>query len=51
VEAIEARASACTWARFAVPTTWFHQRIWDLGVAALDPSGRVVRVLAATDLD
>ncbi len=48
---VERRAQACTWVRFEADTEWFHNEIYDYGIAALTPDGRRIAVLAATDTD
>ncbi|GAA1069377.1 hypothetical protein GCM10009665_76690 [Kitasatospora nipponensis] len=39
------------WFRVDTTSPWFHEVLWDLGLAALRPGGREVAVLAATDTD
>lgn len=51
IEAIEAAAKQTSFLSFAASGPWFHDVAWDLGILALEPGGKRVVVLAATDAE
>ncbi|MFD9635365.1 DUF6183 family protein [Streptomyces violascens] len=48
---VELRARQSTWFHFEADADWFHNEIYDYGIAALSPDRRRIAVLAATDTD
>ncbi|MDI3417940.1 DUF6183 family protein [Streptomyces luteolus] len=51
MDEVERRARKCTWFHFEADAEWFHNEIYDYGIAALSPDRRRIAVLAATDTD
>lgn len=47
----EDAARACAWVGFLADTDWFFRVVTDLGIAAVDPAGRTLAVLAGSDTD
>lgn len=47
----EDAARACAWTGFLADTDWFYRVVTDLGIAAVDPTGRTIAVLAGSDTD
>lgn len=47
----EDAARACAWTGFLAETDWFYRVVTDLGIAAVDPTGRSIAVLAGSDTD
>jgi hypothetical protein len=50
-EEVERCAVESTWFHFECDSDWFHNEIYDYGIAALSPDRRRITVLAATDTD
>ncbi|MFF2507777.1 DUF6183 family protein [Streptomyces sp. NPDC058067] len=50
-EQVERQARQSTWFQFEADADWFHNEIYDYGIAALSPDRRRIAVLAATDTD
>ncbi|MGW7469140.1 DUF6183 family protein [Streptomyces xantholiticus] len=50
-EEVERHAMESTWFHFECDSDWFHNEIYDYGIAALSPDRRRIAVLAATDTD
>ncbi|GAA2121212.1 DUF6183 family protein [Actinomadura alba] len=50
-EEVERHARQSTWFHFEADADWFHNEIYDYGIAALSPDRRRIAVLAATDTD
>ncbi|MEU1626775.1 DUF6183 family protein [Streptomyces sp. NPDC020096] len=50
-EEVERHARRGTWFHFEADADWFHNEIYDYGIAALSPDRRRIAVLAATDTD
>lgn len=48
---LDAEAQRCSWYTFAGDTKWFHNVMWDVGVAVVSADRRRLAVLAATDTD
>ncbi|MEY9938942.1 DUF6183 family protein [Streptacidiphilus sp. MAP5-3] len=48
---VEHEARRTTWFHFDCDASWFHNEIYDYGIAALSPDGRRIAVLAGTDTD
>ncbi|MGG2461357.1 DUF6183 family protein [Streptomyces sp. RGM 3693] len=48
---VERRALHGTWFQFLADAEWFHNEIYDYGVACLSPDRRRLAVLTATDTD
>ncbi|QFZ21457.1 DUF6183 family protein [Saccharothrix syringae] len=48
---VGARVGECAWYGFEADTDWFAGVVWSIGLAVLDPDGRRLAVLAATDTD
>jgi hypothetical protein len=51
VDEIAAQASSCDWCLFCVPSEWYFQVAWDIGVACANPARNEMTILAATDTD
>ncbi|MFE3773006.1 DUF6183 family protein [Streptomyces sp. NPDC059122] len=48
---VERRALHSTWFQFLADADWFHNEIYDYGIACLSPDRRRLAVLTATDTD